>query len=221
MSTKYLAVSQNQRIDVLGVLNVETTDVWLSLHGYGQLVTFFQRHFRPLVTESRALIFPQGQHKFYLQGTEGRVGASWMTKEDRLEDIANQRLYLNTVCDWAKDQAPNARFHMLGFSQGVATGMRFSGYSNVRFYSFLAWAGSWPPDLEDKSIATISNLLMSAWFGTKDPYIGEQKKKARLALYNNDFRLFPEVGTYEGAHSVDSDILAREIIRLEQATLNQ
>lgn len=221
MSTEYLAVPQSQRVDVLGTLSEETTDIWLSLHGYGQLVAFFQRHFRPLVTDSRAFLFPQGQHKFYIQGTEGRVGASWMTKEDRLEDIMNQRTYLNAVCDWAIIQAPNARFHLLGFSQGVATGMRFLGYSNVPFESLLAWAGSWPPDLDENSTIAISGLLMSAWFGTKDPYISLKKKNQRLALYNNDFGLYPEVGTYEGAHSFDSDILAQEISRIEQATLRQ
>jgi predicted esterase len=144
-----------------------------------------------------------------------------MTKEDRLEDITNQRTYLNAVCDWAKFRAPNARFHLLGFSQGVATGMRFLGHSNVPFESLLAWAGSWPPDLDEKSIVTISGLHMSAWFGTKDPYVSQEKKKQRLALYNNYFGLFPEVGTYEGAHSFDSDILAQEISRIEQVTLKQ
>ena len=40
------------------------------------------------------IIAPQGLHKFYLEGTSGRVGASWMTKENREDDIKNYLVYL-------------------------------------------------------------------------------------------------------------------------------
>jgi predicted esterase len=221
MSKHYLGVRQKQRIDILGDLNESTTDVWLSLHGYGQLVEYFQRHFRTIVSTSRAFIFPQGAHKFYLQGTEGRVGASWMTKEDRLTDIENQRLYLDELCSWAFNKAPNARFHMVGFSQGVATGMRFLGHSEVPFQSLLAWAGSWPPDLDEHSQNAIRALHMSAWFGTEDPFVDESKKLERTNYYKENYDIVPEVGTYEGKHTFDSNILASEIARLEQLTLKR
>ncbi len=221
MSTHFLEVRQQQRVDVLGELNANTTDIWLALHGYGQLVEYFQRHFRESVSSSRAFVFPQGAHKFYLQGTEGRVGASWMTKEDRLTDIDNQRFYLDEVCNWASNQAPKARFHMLGFSQGVATGMRFLGYSKVTFHSLLAWAGSWPPDLDEKSQLATRALHMSAWFGTKDPFVDEAKKQERIKHYKENYSIVPDVGTYEGKHTFDSNILASEIARLEQLTLKR
>lgn len=221
MQKHFLEVPQKQRVDVLGELNVSTTDVWLALHGYGQLVAYFQRHFRGLVHPNRAFIFPQGAHKFYLKGTEGRVGASWMTKEDRLTDIENQRLYLNEVCGWASIQASNARFHMVGFSQGVATGMRFLGHSNVAFHSLLAWAGSWPPDLDEKSQEATRNLKMCAWFGTADPFVNGAKKRERVKHYQENYGIVPEVGVYEGAHTFDSDILKGELARLEQITLKR
>ena len=87
MNTHWLEVPQQQRVDVVGTLTAETKELWLGLHGYGQLVQFFSRHFRDLANLHRAFIFPQGPHKFYLEGVHGRVGASWMTKEDRLVDI--------------------------------------------------------------------------------------------------------------------------------------
>ena len=221
MSKFFLEVPQKQRVDVLGTLNESTTDVWIALHGYGQLVEYFQRHFRSMVTPTRAFVFPQGAHKFYLQGTEGRVGASWMTKEDRLTDIENQRLYLNEACRWILSEAPSTRLHMVGFSQGVATGMRFLGHSEVPFQSLLAWAGSWPPDLGDSSQEALRTMYMSAWFGTQDPFVDEEKKQERCALYADKFNLHPEVNTYEGAHSLDSNILASEIARIELVTLEQ
>ena len=219
MSTHFIEALQKQRIDSLGELNESTTNIWFALHGYGQLVEYFKRHFVPLVQNGRAIILPQGAHKFYLNGTEGRVGASWMTKEDRLTDIDNQRLFLNEAISWAAAKAPNARFHMVGFSQGVATGMRFLGYSCVSFHSLLAWAGSWPPDLDEKSRSVLAQTTMSSWFGTKDPFIGKTKREERITLYQNEFDLRPEVNTYDGGHTFRSDILANEINRLENITL--
>ena len=219
MSTHFIEALQKQRIDSLGELNESTTNIWFALHGYGQLVEYFKRHFVPLVQNGRAIILPQGAHKFYLNGTEGRVGASWMTKEDRLTDIDNQRLFLNEAISWAAAKAPNARFHMVGFSQGLATGMRFLGYSCVSFHSLLAWAGSWPPDLDEKSRSVLAQTTMSSWFGTKDPFIGKTKREERITLYQNEFDLRPEVNTYDGGHTFRSDILANEINRLENITL--
>ena len=219
MSTHFIEALQKQRIDSLGELNESTTNIWFALHGYGQLVEYFKRHFVPLVQNGRAIILPQGAHKFYLNGTEGRVGASWMTKEDRLTDIDNQRLFLNEAISWAAAKAPNARFHMVGFSQGVATGMRFLGYSCVSFHSLLAWAGSWPPDLDEKSRMVLAQTTMSSWFGTTDPFIGMTKREERITLYKNEFDLRPEVNTYDGGHTFRSDILANEINRLENITL--
>ncbi|PSR07396.1 MAG: hypothetical protein C7N14_04750 [Bacteroidetes bacterium] len=221
MSTRFIETIQKQRIDCLGELNESTTNIWFALHGYGQLVVYFKRHFVPLVQNGRAIILPQGAHKFYLSGTEGRVGASWMTKEDRLTDIDNQRLFLNEAISWAAAEAPNARFHMVGFSQGVATGMRFLGYSKVSFHSLLAWAGSWPPDLDEKSRSVLAQTTMSSWFGTTDPFIGTAKREDRVTLYKNEFDLHPEVNTYDGGHTFRSDILANEINRLENITLKR
>ena len=46
------------------------------LHGYGQLPEYFIRKFRPLSQAGWHVVAPEGAHRFYLQGTEGRVGAS-------------------------------------------------------------------------------------------------------------------------------------------------
>lgn len=221
MSTHFIETIQKLRIESVGDLNENTTNIWLALHGYGQLAEYFKRHFIPLSHQGRVFVVPQGAHKFYLHGTEGRVGASWMTKEDRKMDIDNQRFFLNEVVSWAAKEAPNARFHMVGFSQGVATGMRFLGYSKTYIHSLLAWAGSWPPDLEEESQKTLAQMPMSSWFGTKDPFIGKDKREERIALYNNKFDLHPEVNTYDGGHTLCSDILANEINRLENITLRR
>ena len=216
MSTQWLPVAQDQRIDLLGELDAATRDVWIALHGYGQLVAFFQRHFRSCVVEGRAFVFPQGQHKFYLNGVSGRVGASWMTKDEREKDIENQRKYLSEVMRWARGQCPQARFHLIGFSQGVATGMRFLGYTPEPFHSLLAWAGSWPPDLDSKSLDALRKLQFQGWFGSDDAFIGTEKQREILQWYKEKYEWVPEVGYYEGGHAFDKAILKSEIERLER-----
>ena len=214
--THWIPVVQEQRIDSLGTLSDETKHVWVGLHGYGQLVQFFARHFRSLVSEERAFVFPQGPHKFYLNGVHGRVGASWMTKDERLVDIDNQRKYLGSVFQWIKQQAPKATIHCVGFSQGVATIMRCIGHENVQPHSLLAWAGSWPPDLDEMNRATLEKLRFKACFGTQDEYITTEKQQEMQGYYLEKYNFEPLVSVYEGGHSFDAEKLAQEIATLEK-----
>ena len=64
-------------------------------------------------------------------------------------------------------------------------------------------------------------MPISSWFGSKDPFIDKAKREERIALYNNEFDLHPEVYTYDGGHTFRSDILANEINRLENITLKR
>lgn len=214
--THWIPVVQEQRIDSLGTLSDETKHVWVGLHGYGQLVQFFARHFRSLVSEERAFVFPQGPHKFYLNGVHGRVGASWMTKDERLVDIDNQRKYLGSVFQWIKQQAPKATIHCVGFSQGVATIMRCVGHENVQPHSLLAWAGSWPPDLDEMNRAALEGIRFKACFGTEDEYITTEKQQEMIGHYLEKYNFEPSVSVYEGGHSFDVEKLAQEIAILEK-----
>uniref|UniRef100_UPI0040490757 hypothetical protein n=1 Tax=Fluviicola sp. TaxID=1917219 RepID=UPI0040490757 len=38
------------------------------LHGYGQLVSFFKRKFNSFQLSNTLFVFPEGMHRFYLQG---------------------------------------------------------------------------------------------------------------------------------------------------------
>jgi len=214
--THWIPVAQEQRVETLGALSDATNHVWVGLHGYGQLVQFFARHFLSLVTEKRAFVFPQGPHKFYLNGVHGRVGASWMTKDERLVDIANQRKYLGFVFEWIKQQAPKATIHCIGFSQGVATIMRCIGHEDVQPSSLLAWAGSWPPDLDETNRSTLEKLRFKACFGTQDEYITTEKQQEMIGYYLEKYNFEPLVSVYEGGHSFDAEKLAQEIADLEK-----
>ena len=47
---------------------------------------------------------PEGLSRFYLEGFSGKVGATWMTREDRLNDIDN---YLRDHGGFMPETIPN------------------------------------------------------------------------------------------------------------------
>src|SRR5689334_7771778 len=88
----------------LGEINSSTKAIWFVLHGYGQLAQYFLRKFRILEKYNICVIAPEGLSRFYLENitspsgrNSDRVGATWMTKENRLMDIEHYIQYLNTI----------------------------------------------------------------------------------------------------------------------------
>lgn len=116
------------------------------LHGYAQHPGFFIRKVEDLLSEGWGILAPEGLHRFYVNGSSGRVGASWMTKEDRLHDIADHIAYLNQL-HLTEPMAFANRRVLLGFSQGAATAVRYFCATNIRFERLVLWAGSFPPDV--------------------------------------------------------------------------
>ena len=61
----------------------------------GSWARYFLRHFSGLDDGKTVVVAPEALSRFYLNGFSGRVGATWMTKEDRLSEIEDQAYYLN------------------------------------------------------------------------------------------------------------------------------
>src|SRR5260370_684450 len=117
------------------------TDVWIVCHGYGQLASRFLERFRALESERRCIVAPEGLSRFYLteNPSERRVGASWMTKEDRLHEIDDYVRYLDTL--HTQVVPGNARVTALGFSQGTATVCRWAAFGAARIDRVMVWGG--------------------------------------------------------------------------------
>ena len=96
----------------LNRLTDTTERVWLVFHGYGQLSEYFIKKFEGLDPEKNFIIAPQGLSKYYVNGVSGRVGASWMTKEDRLTEIENQYTYLDQVLHQFDLKGKQLGFHL-------------------------------------------------------------------------------------------------------------
>lgn len=207
-----ISISKTARFYTHGNPNT-AKKIWLVLHGYGQLAKYFIRSFNHLDPDDHFVVAPEGLYRFYLNGFEGRVGATWMTKEARLDDIDDYVNFLNTVFE--KAIQPNLddekTFICFGFSQGVATASRWIAYGKHKPHKAVFWAGSFPPDLEPveakKSFDSIQTLCC---IGDEDPFVGEkhvEDAKKHLAALNINARWI----TYSGAHKIPKPELNRII----------
>lgn len=175
----------------------------IALHGYGQLVQFFIRKFYELNSDEVFVVAPEGMHRFYLNGTSGRVGASWMTKEERLDDIQDNMTYLDTVYNQFIAPYNFDNFVVLGFSQGAATAARWIEHSSANISTFIQWAGVFPPDLQ-LHISRDKFMKMKHFYvvGKQDPYFKKQDENSQ-ELWLKEQGLAPHFVEFEGAHHLD------------------
>ena len=123
------------------------TKIIYVLHGYGQLAKFFIRKFNALA-DDYLIVAPEGMHRFYLNGSSGKVGASWMTKEAREIDIKDNIDWLNALDKKISSKHQINERILLGFSQGGATAIRWKMNSQLVFDKTIIWASDFPPDME-------------------------------------------------------------------------
>ncbi len=178
----------------------------VALHGYGQLANYFIRKFNVLNPDKYFIVCPEGLHRFYKTGTNGRVGASWMTKEDRFADIKDYVSFLDELNDDLTRQHTFEQRTLLGFSQGGATASRWIGYGSCSFDTFLLWAAVFPPDM-GTSVKTKFNTLKNYFvIGSKDEYTSMDQAKTYHNSLNSDGMNF-EFVKFEGNHSIDIKLL--------------
>jgi predicted esterase len=172
------------------------------LHGYGQLSEYFIRKFRDLPSDL-LIVAPEGMHRFYVQGSSGRVGASWMTKEARLVDIADTISYLSKLDEELSTEFDVSEKYLLGFSQGGATALRWNEQGTTHFDGLILWACVFPPDLNIKPEETTT---MPSYFviGDQDEYFNADAQSELISAYSEkNYR----IKQFVGKHDIDSDTM--------------
>jgi predicted esterase len=197
----------------LGEINADTKQVWFVLHGYGQLAKYFIRKFDVLKNHNICVIAPEGLSKFYLENFEpgtgrrnDRVGATWMTKENRIADIDNYVNYLTAVYE-KEMQGHTIPVSILGFSQGSATASRWALSNRVAFDRLILWAGLFPPDMDfenGKELLDGKAVLMV--YGKNDPFLTDDRFKEMNLLAG---KIAPHAKSiaFDGAHEIDDETL--------------
>lgn len=189
-------------------LTPKTKRIWFVFHGYGQLAEFFIKKFESLDPDENFILAPQGLSKYYLEGVYGRVGASWMTKEDRLTEIANQYAYLDSIFEKLGDISCYELIYF-GFSQGTATMGRYAAHAKIPFKKMIIWAGTFPPDTQTEDWQFLTgNEGIHYYTSREDIYFKEEMITQQNDVVQKAMGRAPSVHWYEGGHRVMPDLLS-------------
>jgi predicted esterase len=216
-----LKVARTARWGVIGTLGPATAEVWIALHGYGGLASEFAASARWPDHPATAFVFPEALQRFYVAEpntphANAPVGASWMTKDARLDDIADNHAYLHDLVGAVRGEAPKAAIGALGFSQGAATAARWAVTRAERgdpLNALLLWGALLPPEVDVGPDAVMRATPLKFVCGTRDRWITPKLvrgEKARL-----DAASFPYVfQQFEGGHRLDDDALRAALTSL-------
>ncbi len=175
--------------------------IWLITHGYGYLAEFFIEKFIPYLDGTHLLIVPEALSRYYKEGMQGRVGASWMTSHHRSDEIEDYCLYLEKVYQIYVSPYKDAKVILLGFSQGLATISRWYMRTLYNCDYLVGWGAAFPDEvIQDKKFYDIPVLAM---IGLQDEFIPETLRMKYLNKIENE-KLPIEVVLYDGRHDIDS-----------------
>lgn len=218
MRSHEIGVPRTARYTLLGAEASVAEELWLVCHGYGQLASRFIQRFGGLDNGKRLIVAPEALSRFYLSGGMGphsdddKVGASWMTREGRDAEIADQVTYLDLVRERVLGSAarPGVRVVGFGFSQGAATVCRWAARSTVPPEQLVLWGGGVPADvLEGAALRGLVRARITIVIGEHDPVGAGGLLRAHR--YQLDSAGVPyRLVSFDGAHELDEAVL-REI----------
>ena len=137
-------------------------------HGYAQAAEDMMDALQQIPgSEAWTLISVQALNRFYTRGDQ-KIVASWMTRQDREEAIADNIEYVDRALE-----KQSADVFVLGFSQGVAMAYRAALLGKRAAAGIIAIGGDIPPDVKHVPAEKWPRVLIAA--GTKDQWYTADK----------------------------------------------
>ncbi len=210
----HITVKRTARYAVLGQPGPHVRDVWIVCHGHAQLAKNFIERFRVIEAPERLIVAPEALNHYYLDGgfhgASSRVGATWMTTEDREAEIADYVAYLDELHDEIFHLVPRAqcRLVVLGFSQGVATAARWVAAGRAKPDRVVLWAGSLPTELSESGARRLmsgGDVLMIV-VGDADQFITPKILDTQITMLTS-VGVSPLVTRFRGGHEIDGPTL--------------
>lgn len=204
----HFAVPKTTRIYQDGALVEPRTILWL-LHGYGQLAADFMAQCRPALWDQILFLCPEALSRFYLDRAYTRVGASWMTREDRITDIEDNLHYLDLLFEQFDHRFPDAIHAILGFSQGAATAWRYVCHRPERFTKAILWAGTVPEQM-DRQIPG-NGMTVQLVRGNEDQIFTLNAFEKQHAYFLDRIPEQVFIAEFQGGHEINPELL-RQLI---------
>jgi predicted esterase len=185
-------------------------EIWVVLHGYGQLAEFFLRKFAPFSNENRLILAPEGTNYSYLKEFQGRIGANWMTSYERELAIANNHRFLDQVMkNLLEHYFIPPKIHVLGFSQGAATATRWISHWPGQVSTLILWAGGFAHDLNlDLAREKFAKARLILVTGEQDELVTEEQIKKQEAFIRQLEVPITRL-TFQGGHEIEGSLLEK------------
>jgi predicted esterase len=211
MIHKNITVPKTARYFLSSEITSEIEEVWFVCHGYAQLASYFIKNFEVLNSSKVLVVAPEGLHRFYWNGFSGKVVASWMTKEDRADDIRDYVNYLDLVYSevLAKIKNKNVKTNVLGFSQGTATVCRWIANKASNADRLILWGGGFPADMDLQLNKTVFDQLKIVFvIGEQDEFINAEEVK-KYQQFMNENNVSYQLVRYNGKHEIHAETLKK------------
>ncbi len=211
MQKHQLTIPRTARYVTIGEINEQTENIWFVIHGYGQLAEFFIKKFKGLDDGKTVIIAPEALSRFYLKEFSGRVGATWMTREERDSEIIDYINYLNLLYDTVLQNTDvnKLKINILGFSQGTATVARWCMNEHIKYDRLILWAGYFGNGIQDViAPEKLTDKEVVLCYGKEDEFL----VKIDIKQYENDIqKAIPhvQIHTFEGGHTIDEELLLK------------
>ena len=181
---------------------------YIACHGYGQLAKKFIHKFEEIDDGETFVVAPEGLSRFYWKRQPDIVGSSWMTREDRLDEIADYTRYIKSIYDKYTSQLPNdIKIILFGFSQGCATQVRWILREQPAFNHLVLWGGLLPEDLNYLPYQSYFAERRIHWiYGDKDEFLKPKYLEWHQAFAKSQNIDLQEL-MFDGKHEVDREIL--------------
>jgi predicted esterase len=133
----------------------------VGFHGYAEAAEAQLARMRAIPgADAWLLVAIQGLHRFY-QRRANEVVASWMTRQDRDQAIADNLAYVAGVVDAVAREWPGSGPLVLtGFSQGVAMTFRAVAASPRPVDGVISVGGDVPPELGAATLGRVARVLI-------------------------------------------------------------
>ena len=175
------------------------------------LSEYFVKKFECIINETTLVIAPEATNRFYLGNNYNRVGASWMTKLDKEQEISDNILFLDKLFSIIKKDIghDNFKLNTLGFSQGGPGLVRWLMSNKLNTNSLILWGSDIPKDsLVTENKSRWNSIKLKIVIGKNDEYINEEKKQEFVGVVKS-YGLKYDLIEYEGSHKIIEEELKK------------
>lgn len=203
---KRVNYTHSNSYETLNSMGPDTENIWMAFHGMGYLSRYFLKYFNGLDPGQNYIIAPQAPSKYYQGPDFKHVGASWLTREDTINETKNVLNYVDAV--FQTEKIDPSRLILMGYSQGVSIVCRWMATRKIQPKLLVLHSGGIPVELEADQLEYLDKSTPVYYiYGDTDQYITPERVQEQS---QRGVKLFDErlsIHKFAGGHQVNTQYL--------------